>query len=101
METTSVPFIENYNKCSCVSFAKWIAGVSQDVTWGNAWEIAPNVENAPLWGFVLLDEGMGHIAYYERSGDILKLKESNYIPCQYSEREIPLDYPSIRGYYLP
>lgn len=95
----NAPVVETYDPCSCVSFAKWRMGVSQSERWGNASEIVPNDQKPSEKGVVVLNEGTtGHLAYYELSGGVLRLEEVNYYPCQYSEREIPIDYPLIKGY---
>lgn len=47
---------------------------------------------------VITYEGDGHIAYYEKNGDLLHIYESNYKKCQVSERTIYSSDPLIRGY---
>lgn len=96
---TNVPLVEKFDPCSCVSYGKWKMGVSQSIKWGNANQIVPNSLNPALQGIVILNEGRySHIAHYRLNGAFLSLDEYNYLPCEYSEREIPLDYPLIKGY---
>lgn len=50
------------------------------------------------FGMVITREGGGHVAYYERTGDELKLYEANYIKCQVSTRTISSSSEVIKGY---
>lgn len=90
---------EQYDKCSCVSYAKWKLGISQSEKWGNAWEIQPTKNNPYIGGLILTSEGGGHIGvivsydYYSVTFD-----ESNYLPCKYSRRTLSRFSSLIRGY---
>lgn len=98
----NIPNIEidkQYNPCSCVSYAKWKLGVSQNVYWGNAGEIKPTTKEPIVGGLILTREGDGHlgviISYTSQS---VTFDDSNYLSCEETRRELPIDSLLIRGY---
>lgn len=99
VEATLNPLIEEFNPCSCISYAKWRMGVSQAISWGNANQIVPSSLIPAPQGIVILNEGpYSHVAHYTLNGAFLSVDEYNYIPCQYSERTIYTSDPRIKGY---
>lgn len=94
-----IPRVRDYNPCSCVSYAKWVAGISQSESWGNAWNIKPNSTTPSPEGFVLTYDGKGHIAHYVLKGDILILDEANFESCRVTTgRQLDMDSKVIRGF---
>lgn len=98
---TSATIIEGPVECSCVTFAKQRVGREHE-TWGNAWEIEPNIDVPELGDFVLTTEGGGHMAQLigEENG-AWSVIDANYVPCTVTIRELPKDSPVIRGYFRP
>ena len=95
-----IPFVEDYDPKSCISYGKWRVDASQKTYWGNGSEIVPNLQNATVGAFVLTYEGNGHIAYIEAlEGDSMLISESNYIPGEYGTRSMDLDYELIKGFW--
>lgn len=95
----SAPYYQKFNSCSCISYSKWYLG-RQDEFWGNANTIKPTHDYPNVGDVVLTNEGIyGHAGVVKsiRDGKIL-IAESNYIPCQVSERWLNIDSPLIRGY---
>lgn len=89
---------EDFDPCSCVSYYKWKAGISQSISLGNAWDIFPWYLEPRDSGMVITYDGKGHIAYYEKDGEYIDIYESNYIPCKPSTRRLTIGDPIIRGY---
>ena len=94
----NLPSGEEFDSCSCVSYLKHKLGLSQAVSLGNARDIFPWYLEPRESGTVITWEGGGHVAYYEKEGDVLYLYESNFIPCQVSTRTLPVGSSVIRGY---
>lgn len=84
--------------CSCVEFAKHLLG-RQGEKWGNASQISPIANaNPKVGGLVLFKNHVAVIA--DLSESELFLDEGNQVPCQRTQRRIPIDDPSIRGYLV-
>lgn len=87
-----------FDPCSCVSYYKYKAGISQATSLGNAKDLFPWFLEPRDSGMIITYDGGGHVAYYEKTGDILKIFEANYIPCKTSTRQIRVGDPLIRGF---
>lgn len=87
--------------CSCIEYAKHRVGRQGEV-WGWAGSIEPNTVAPSLLDFVLTTEGGGHIAQIigGENGAWLVI-DANYVQCQETIRELPMDSPKIRGYFRP
>lgn len=88
-----------FNPCSCVSYAKYRTTYSQTV--GNAinW---PKNSSVPVEGGIVItnESSRGHVAYIEKVYiDEIQVIEANYHSCQVSRRTIKLDNPVILGYW--
>ena len=93
--------IEGFNPCSCISGAKYILKVPQNIPWGDANEIKANINRPVVGGLILLNEGpIGHSAVVIGFSDVhITIEEYNgVVPCGKSVRSIPRDYPLIRGF---
>lgn len=91
----------DFDRCSCVSGAKHLTGTPQSEYWGNANEIKANSNEPKVGDLMLLNEGLiGHVAVIiNTTEDHTTIEEWNgEIPCGKSIRQIPLDYPLIRGF---
>ena len=94
----NLPRGEDFDPCSCVSYFKYKVGLSQSISLGNARDIFPWYLEPRDSGMVITYEGGGHVAYYEKRGDLLDLYEANYISCRVSTRTISSFDPVIRGF---
>lgn len=88
--------------CSCVLYAKWLAG-REDEFWGTAKYIKANIPEPEVGDFILTRESAaGHVAYiWLITDDGYFVREANYIPCREGERFIPKESRLIRGFYRP
>ena len=98
----NIPHIEikkQYDPCSCVSYAKWKLGVSQNVYWGNAKNIKSTLKEPKVGGLILTYEGNGHlgviISYTSQS---ITFDDSNYFSCRESRRDLSRKSLLIRGF---
>lgn len=89
---------EDFDPCSCVSYFKWRIGLSQSISLGNAKDIFPWYLEPRDSGMVITYEGGGHVAYYEKEGDLLHIYEANFVPCSVSTRKLGTNSSVIRGY---
>jgi surface antigen len=85
--------------CSCVSFAKQLTGYMDSVGAARNWPL--NAKIPTVGGVVVLNESKaGHVAVIEAvAGSTLTVAESNYIPCQKSQRTIEINDSQIIGYW--
>lgn len=87
--------------CSCVLYARFLTGFDQNIGKASNWPT--NSKYPVLGGIVITNEGpVGHVARIIdiRYGKLL-LDESNYKPCQITNtRELPIDSPLIKGYWV-
>ena len=93
------PPIPQWVYCSCVEFAKQYLDKTGK-SWGTAYKIQPNIDHPIVGGLVLTNESqLGHIGVITsiaKSG--FWIIESNYKPCQQTERFIENNSPIIRGF---
>src|SRR3990167_2078570 len=92
---------EDFNPCSCVSGAKYILKIPQDIPWGNANEIISNSSKPINGGLILLNEGpIGHVGVVlNYSNEHITFEEYNgAVSCGKSVRSIPRTYPLIHGF---
>ena len=92
--------IKGYDPCSCVSGAKYALGIPQSEVWGNANQIKSNSVLPLTRSLILLNEGeLGHVGVIlNATEDHITFEEYNAIPCQKSVRQVPRNYPLIRGF---
>lgn len=86
--------------CSCVNTAKWLLGKEGEV-WGNASQLLVTTQKPVIGALVLTTEGPGHagvVASVSADGLMVHILEGNYSSCQYSERELEVNSPVIRGF---
>ena len=89
---------------SCINTAKWmIYGSLGEVSWGNADSLVPVDGLKPTRGVIIItNEGNGHIGVISSvSGEYIHVQEGNWISGKYSERELRIDDPKIKGFWLP
>lgn len=102
--TLGARFVPPTGLCSCVGYARTQA--PKDLPFPTtARDIIPNSKEPTIGAWVLFKPG-GKYSYFGHTGVVveisnteIRIKEANYIPCKKSERIIPLDDPSILGYY--
>lgn len=89
-----------YNVCSCVSYAKWFSGIDVGpIVYAKYHPI--NSQTPKVKGLIIFGGSKtGHLAVITAiNGDLLTIKESNWIRCQTGTRVIPTSDPTILGFY--
>lgn len=75
-----------------------MAGIPQSTSLGNAKDIFPWFLEPRDKGMIITWEGGGHIGYYEKIGDKLRIMDSNFEKCTETVRWLDIGDPVIRGY---
>ena len=105
LRTLGARFTPRSSFCSCVSYARTQS--PKDLPRPtNARDIKPNLKQPTIGSWVVFKPG-GKYSYFGHVGIVIeilpntiKITEANYIPCEKTERVIPLEDPSIIGYYI-
>lgn len=100
-KTANLAASKGFDPCSCVSFAKWATGVNPG-SFGLAKNYPVNSVYPVVGGLAVFDSGgTGHIGVVIVVGpQIFRIKEYNWKPCSYSERDIPYDQTNLKGFYI-
>lgn len=88
--------------CNCYLYTKTIKNAeSQNLP--RMAEIAPNVDTPAVGDVaIIMYDTIKHVAIVtEVSTSSIKVRESNYHPCQESERTLSYDYRRLVGFYRP
>lgn len=95
--------VPEWVKKSCIDTAKWLLTGKTDKSWGDASSLKPVESVKPRRGVILItNEGNSHVGVISSvSGDYMHIKEGNYYSNMYSERELRIDDPIIKGFMLP
>lgn len=91
----------SFDPCSCVSFVKAVTGYNKPV--GMAKNFPINSKWASIGSVVVTNESpSGHVAIVIGiEGNYLILNEANWLTCQRGKRKLPIDDPSILGFWTP
>lgn len=99
---------KGYNPCSCVSYAKYRSGINVGPV-GRAKNHPVNQKYPSVGAIAIFSissgyyKNTGHAAVVESvdlEGFTFTVSEANYIPCKTTTRKIPLDDPTVIGYYF-
>lgn len=85
--------------CSCVTFVKRLTGYDKSVGTAKNWPI--NTKTPTVGGVVVTNESpSGHVAYIMGvNGNLLTVKEANWVHCKLTTRTINTDDRIIKGFW--
>ena len=100
IKTEKIVRIEGYDKCNCVSYARWKTGMNVGPI-GVAGNHPVNSSKPLIGGYVIFNGYPGHMSVVTAlDGDFITIEEANYTPCEYGTRTIDVTQFDIKGYFI-